>query len=57
MLFLVKETLLILSVGFFLATKATAGSEKIAYDLAHTAEELIASSEKQKDMPLTYSFE
>ena len=57
MLFLGKQTLLILSVVFFLAMKAQAGSEKIANDLAHTAEELIASSEKQKDAPLTYSFE
>ena len=56
MLFLGKQTLLILSVGISLAMKAQAGSEKIAYGLAHTAEELIASSEKQKDIPLTYSF-
>ena len=57
MLFLSKQTLLILSVGFFFATKAKAESEKIAYDLARTAEELIVTSEKQKDAPLTYSFE
>ena len=56
MLFWGKQTLLILSVGFFLATKATLGSEKIAYDLAHTAEELMTSSEKQNGSPLTYSF-
>jgi hypothetical protein len=52
-----KQTLLIFSVGFFFVLKATLGSEKIAYDLAHTAEKLITSSEKQKDAPLTYSFE
>ena len=33
------------------------GAEKIAYDLAHTAEELITSSEQQKGVQLTYSFE
>jgi hypothetical protein len=52
-----KQTLLIFSVGFFFVLKATLGSEKIAYDLALTAEELITSSEQQKDIPLTYSFE
>ena len=57
MLFLGKQTLLIFSVVFFFAMKVKAGSEKIANDLAHTAEELIASSEKQKDAPLTYPFE
>jgi len=57
MLFLGKQTLLILSVGFFLATKSKAESEKIAYDLARTAEELMTSSEKQKGVNLTYSFE
>ena len=57
MLFLGKQTLLILSVGISLAMKAQAGSEKIAYGLARTAEELIVTSEKQKDAPLTYSFE
>ena len=57
MLFLGKQTLLILSVGISLAMKAQAGSEKIAYDLAHTAEELMTSYEKQKDVNLTYSFE
>jgi hypothetical protein len=57
MLFLGKQTLLVFSVGFFLATKATLGSEKIANDLAHTAEELMTSSEKQNGSPLTYSFE
>jgi hypothetical protein len=56
MLFLGKQTLLIFSVCFFLSLKATLGSEKIANDLAHTAEELITSSEQQKDVPLTYSF-
>lgn len=56
MLFWGKQTLLIFSLGFLLATRTTAGSEKIAYDLARVAEELIASSEKQKDIPLTYSF-
>ena len=57
MLFLGKQTLLIFSVVFFFAMKVKAGSEKIANDLAHTAEELIASSEKPKGAPLTYSFE
>ena len=57
MLFWGKQTLLILSVGFFFVLKATLGSEKIAYDLAHTAEELMTSRENQKDAPLTYSFE
>ena len=56
MLFLGKQTLLIFSVCFFLALKATHGSEKIANDLALTAGELITSSEQQKDVPLTYSF-
>jgi hypothetical protein len=57
MLFLDKQIFLIFSLGFFFALKATLGSEKIAYDLARTAEELITSIEKQKDAPLTYSFE
>jgi hypothetical protein len=57
MLFLGKEALLTFSVVFFFAMKVKAGSEKIANDLAHTAEELIASSEKPKGAPLTYSFE
>jgi hypothetical protein len=57
MLFMGKQILLIFSVCFFLALKATHGSEKIAYDLAHTAEKLITSSEKQNGIPLTYSFE
>jgi len=57
MLFLGKQTLLILSVGISLAMKAQAGSEKIAYGLARTAEELGISSEKQKGVNLTYSFE
>jgi len=57
MLFLGKQTLLIFTVGFFFALKATLGGEKIAHDLAHTAEELITFSEKQKEAPLTYSFE
>ena len=57
MLFLGKQTLLIFSFVFFFAMKVKAGSEKIANDLAHTAEELIASSEKPKGAPLTYSFE
>jgi hypothetical protein len=48
MLFLGKQTLLILSVGISLAMKAQAGSEKIAYDLAHTAEELIDFQRKAK---------
>jgi hypothetical protein len=56
MLFLGKQTLLIFSLGFFLALKASLGSEKIAHVLALTAEELITSSEQQKDVPLTYSF-
>ena len=56
MLFLGKQTLLIFSLGFFLVLKATFGGEKIAHDLARTAKELITSSEKQKDAPLTYSF-
>ena len=51
-----KQTLLIFGVGFFFVLKATLWGEKIAHDLAHTAEELITSSEKQKDAPLTYSF-
>jgi hypothetical protein len=57
MIFLHKQTLLIFSFVFFFAMKVKAGSEKIANDLAHTAEELIASSEKPKGAPLTYSFE
>jgi hypothetical protein len=57
MLFWGKQTLLTLSVGFFFVLKATLGSEKIAYDLAHTAEELMTSRENQKDVPLTYSFD
>jgi len=57
MLFWGKQTLLILSVGFFFVLKATLGSEKIANDLAHTAEELMTSREKQKGVNLTYSFE
>jgi hypothetical protein len=57
MLFLRKQTFLFFSLGFFLALKATLGSEKIANDLARTAGELIASSEKQKDAHLSYSFE
>ena len=56
MLFWGKETLLTFSLGFFLAMKAQAGSEKIAYGLARMAEELIVTSDKQKDAPLTYSF-
>jgi hypothetical protein len=57
MIFLHKQTHLIFSVVFFFAMKVKAGSEKIANDLAHTAEELIASSQKPKGAPLTYSFE
>jgi hypothetical protein len=57
MLFMGKQIFLIFSLGFFFALKATLGSEKIAYDLAHTAEELITSSEKQNGTSLTYSFE
>ena len=57
MLFLGKQTLLIFSLGFFLVLKASLGGEKIAHDLALTAEELITSSEKQNGTPLTYSFE
>jgi len=57
MIFLHKQTLLIFSFVFFFAMKVKAASEKIANDLAHTAEELIASSEKPKGAPLTYSFE
>jgi len=52
-----KQILVIFSLVFFLALKATLGREKIANDLARTAEELIASSEKQKYSHLTYSFE
>ena len=57
MIFLHKQTHLIFSFVFFFAMKVKAESEKIANDLAHTAEELIASSEKPKGAPLTYPFE
>jgi hypothetical protein len=56
MLFLDKPILLVFSLGLIFATKVTAGSEKIASSLAQTADELIASCEKQKNIPLTYSF-